>query len=281
MTSSKLLAEEELQVVGTPVQAQPLALDAGLGQLGALDEVEHDAPQDGEVLRTVAHAPAAVVLAEEHVEYPVAQILDAPVRADAAAELGRVERGRADVVAPLGAGAALVRAVDGLPRGLDHHGAADLRPETAKRLRHGAQVVGNHTAARVQAAVVLVHSDVLLPHSVLHVARRTVEHCLRGLSQRGLNVLGRQDEVGPARHDLPGNAAQAAQRVERDGDPRDVERIEQRRHGRDLVAFDIRARLRQRPTAGSAAARHQVHHRHLPRARTTHTLAVDGDGRYH
>jgi hypothetical protein len=52
-----------------------------------LDEVERDASQDGEVLRTVAAADAAAVLVERHVEHREPAVLDAPVRPHLGVEL--------------------------------------------------------------------------------------------------------------------------------------------------------------------------------------------------
>lgn len=103
---------QALQIVGTPVQAVPFALDAGLGGFVLLDEVEHDAAQDGKVLGAVADAQLAVVLTEDDIEHPVALVLDVPVLADAAVELCGIERRRADVVTPVGAALALLNAVD-------------------------------------------------------------------------------------------------------------------------------------------------------------------------
>lgn len=256
-----------------------LELDAGLGRFLLLDQVEHDAPQDGEVVRTVTDVQPGIILVEDDIQQPVALVLDLPVRTDAAVEFFGLQRGRADVVAPLGAGLALVLAAEELAGGLDHDGRAHRRPEFAHRIPHGAEVMCHHAAAGIAAGVPLVDGDVLLQLPEGHITDRVVERRLDGLRQIGLVVLGRQDEVGPAFDDLVCYLALAADGVDADRRPAHVQHVQQQRHGRDLVALGRRAALRQRQPAGRLAQRHQMHHRLLATARAPHALAIDGQRR--
>jgi hypothetical protein len=71
-------------------------------------------------------------------------------------------------------------------------------PVLADRLGQRAHVVGDDAAAGLQAGVALVEGDVLLQKTALDIAHGAVEQGLYGLRERGLVVLGRQDEIGPA-----------------------------------------------------------------------------------
>ena len=79
--SVRLHAEHHFEVVGVPACLKALVVQARLGEAFPLEQVQADAAKDGEVLRPVAPADAAVVLPEGHVEQPVEIVLDQPVGA--------------------------------------------------------------------------------------------------------------------------------------------------------------------------------------------------------
>src|SRR5690606_40084443 len=64
--------------------------------LGPLEQVQGEVADHGEVLRSVARAHAAVVLAEGDVEHPVQLVLNAPMRAGRGEGLARRQAPRAD-----------------------------------------------------------------------------------------------------------------------------------------------------------------------------------------
>lgn len=86
--STRHQAQRGLQIVGVPSRSQSLVVEAGLGGLFLLEQVQRDAAQDGQVLRAVAHAHPAGVLVKAHVQRPVERVLYGPVAADEAVELG-------------------------------------------------------------------------------------------------------------------------------------------------------------------------------------------------
>ena len=126
-TSQRYQLQQGHEVVSAPGEAVPLAPGAGLGGLDLLDELEHDAAQDGEVLDTVADVQPAIVLAEDDMQHLVAVVLDLPMLADASVELAGVEGGGADAVAPLDAE-------------LDHDSRPEAGPVLADRFRQRAHV---------------------------------------------------------------------------------------------------------------------------------------------
>jgi len=84
-----------------PGGIEAFAFDASFAGILLLEHIESDTVEQGEVLRGVASAFAAEVLAEAYVEHPVQFVFDAPVLADGAVQPRRIGGETGDVVASL------------------------------------------------------------------------------------------------------------------------------------------------------------------------------------
>ncbi len=80
-----------------PSSLESFAVDTGFTDFVLLEEVEGDAVEQGEVLRGVTGAFAAVVHAESYIEHPVEFVFDASVPADESIQAGGVGREAGDV----------------------------------------------------------------------------------------------------------------------------------------------------------------------------------------
>lgn len=85
-----------------PAGLEPFGVDAALPAAVEPDQVERDAPQDGQVLSRMSHPHAALIFAEGHVQHPVLRVLNAPMpthrsgkRADLAVQTTQVVAGLA------------------------------------------------------------------------------------------------------------------------------------------------------------------------------------------
>lgn len=67
----------------------------------AAQQVHGNVPEDGEVLRGILDAHAALVFAERHVQGPMHAVLDDPMRSDGVGNAGGVRRQARHEVAPL------------------------------------------------------------------------------------------------------------------------------------------------------------------------------------
>jgi len=176
--------------------------------------------------------------------------------------------------APLLRDLALVASVDELAPRLDHHYAADTRPQLQLR-RNGMQIGGHDAAARLQATVVFVDGDVLLQATFLHAGSHVRELRLDALRKRRLVVLHRHDVVGLGSHDCSKDLSLASHRVGRDHRAAQIQCLDQLGYRCDLVALGGRLQLPQRDASAHVPSRHHVRHRHVPVMRATQAFAID------
>lgn len=66
----------------------------------ALQEVEREAPEGGEIFSGISGACPALIFAELHIEHPMELIFDAPVAADSTSKTRGVARKTCQEVAP-------------------------------------------------------------------------------------------------------------------------------------------------------------------------------------
>ena len=97
--SARLQTEQGFEVVGAPAGLMVFDVQARLGGLFLFEQIQGDAPQDGEVLGLVAYADAAIVFVEGHIDHPATAVFDRPMGSDLTVELGGTQLKTADVVA--------------------------------------------------------------------------------------------------------------------------------------------------------------------------------------
>src|SRR4051812_25318086 len=268
---------DELSHVGVvPRGLLALASQAGLAGVIGAGEVEGDPAQAGQVARGPALADAAVVLAEDDVQDPVQAVLDPPVVPDGPAEPDGIGLGAGQEVADLARGreAAPAVAADGLDR---EHGP-HVRP--VPQARQGVELAADEHAPARQAAVAGVGA--VVRRQVVGRAAGEAPLVEPGARRGGeLLLVGLEADqvVGVPGADLAGDPLLAEAGVQGDQAARQVEPVEQRRHGGALARAGRHGRLAERdPVPGGVGADQLQRAPALPAvAGVPQGLAVDRD----
>ena len=116
------------EVLGVPARDEAAALEPGRLRGVPAQEAQGPAAERGEVRWTGVAAGAIPVFVEDHVERPVAGVLDVPVTADRMREGPDAGRQAGDEVASVLLGGARLRPTDVVPRGVDAADAVEVGP---------------------------------------------------------------------------------------------------------------------------------------------------------
>src|ERR1035437_6164855 len=202
--------ENPHEKVIVPARAQATDLNADLGALHLLEQVERRMTEDGEVLGCIAGAHAAVVLTKGDIEDPVKLVFDSPVGANGLEGLGGGEtEAGADHVALLGRSLAPDGPVD-----FDEREATESLPLIG--LRNTIERGGGPAAPHLDATMSL-----LARFGVIHRRQNGRVRAGRGergdevLAKRGLVVLDRQAVVGAFVDDSGRDVLLAAHGIDR------------------------------------------------------------------
>ncbi len=206
---------------------------AGQGPLGGvlLHDVKGHVVEHGKIVRAVIHTGSVLVLVHDDVEAPLQSVLDAPIGAYDVVEAFPGQRRALEIIGHFGGGLA------GGFSGSDHF--VDRREAGPVMVLLQPVDLGCHRGrAGLDAAMIAVHRGV----DGVDLARWVVEKPDYVVVQRTLVPPQRQHVIADLRDDLPGDVAQAVERI--DGDDGVLERqyLQQLRHGGDLVGLYPRLR---------------------------------------
>lgn len=240
----------------------------GLGGGFGLEQVQHDALEPGEVVRSVVLAHGRGVLLEIDVQHPVHTVFDAPVRPDGFGKVGGRQGSGRDVVAPLWSGFLTANFSERL-----HH-AQHLAPRPALGI-HFPGVGGDPELLPHEAAVGLLGEARILPGLLQRLALGEAEALLERDLKGRLVAFDSQQIVGLLFPDLRSNLALAAHRINGDQIAPDQQAVKQFGDGGDLVALVTDLLLAQhQPTFGGEGTDH-VDRPVLAIARASYRLAID------
>ena len=185
-------AQDFAEVVRVPGSLFPAHLEAGLGRGGA-HEVEPHVADNGHVLGAMSGAQPVEIVVEDDVEHPVQSVLDAPMRPHGTGEGGRIELGRAQVVAPLGGGVG-----PAFDDALDHADHGKAREAWLVGIaavgEQPSDIVADRMPALLDATVVTVRRRVPRGDLGLRIAKEALD---LGVQQR---VVGLERQRSRRRH---------------------------------------------------------------------------------
>ena len=142
--------------------------------------------------------------------------------------------------------------------------------------RQPAHIVGHHAARGLDASMILLDLEIVPEGPIQSPRIGAVEPQPDRLRQAGLVILDAQHIIGPALHNLHGDIALAAHRINGDHAPLGVQCFQQFCNRCDLVAFlSAVLDLPQRESRRGAPRRYQVNRAALAIMRAAHAFAVN------